>query len=295
MIRIPDAFSQWIIQSRGEVGTIWLAQLPDRFERLLARWDLQLDGHPRHGGKSLAIPVQAAAGPAVLKITLVNEITREEGAVLQYWAGRGIVRLLESDLAEGALLLERLDADRTMTELSNDDAARVAGRLIRLTAIPALPNLTKVASAVGEIRTMLETYWTRLGRPYARRELDRIIALADWLPPSTDLRMVNWDLWDGNVLGSTRPEGGWLAIDPWALAGDPESGVAQLLWRRVDDMETRADLERFIAIISETAGLDRTLVKTWSSIRVADYWLWALDNGLTEDPERCRRLLEWLK
>jgi streptomycin 6-kinase len=22
-----------------------------------------------------------------------------------------------------------------------------------------------------------------------------------------------------------------------------------------------------------------------------DYWLWGLENGLTEDPERCRRLL----
>ena len=294
MIEVPATFSDWIVQSKGEAGVVWLAQLSDQFERLLARWNLEPDGEPRHGGKALALPVRSSAGPAVLKVTWVNELTREEAAVLRYWDGHGVVRLLWSDLAEGALLLERLDPDRTLTGRPNDEAARVAGLLIRLTAIPALPALTTVASAIDQIRTMMESHWARLGRPYPRRELDRVLALTNELPRSTDLRMVNWDLWDGNVLGSKRPEGGWLAIDPWALAGDPESGVAQLLWRRVDGMKDRADLERFIANISETAGLDHGLVKAWSYVRVADYWLWALDHGLTEDPARCKRLLGWL-
>jgi len=294
LIEVPVTFSEWIVRSRGEAGAVWLEQLSDQFERLLASWDLEPDGEPRHGGKALALPVRSLASPAVLKVTWVNDLTREEGAVLRYWDGRGVVRLLQSDIAEGALLLERLDPDRTMTGLPNDEAARVAGLLIRLTAIPALPALTTVASAIDQIRAMLETHWARLGRPYPRRELDRVLALTDELQGSSELRMVNWDLWDGNVLGSTRPEGGWLAIDPWALAGDPESGVAQMLWRRVDGMNDRADLERFIAIVSETAGLDHSLVKAWSYVRVADYWLWALDHGLTEDPVRCRRLLAWL-
>lgn len=294
MFKIPVTFAEWIVQSHGEAGVVWLARLSDRFENLLERWDLQPDGEPRHGGKALALPVQSAAGPAVLKITWVSEFTREEDAVLRYWDGRGVVRVLRSDPADGVLLLERLDPDRTMAGLPNDEAADVAGVLIRLAAIPAMPGLTTVASVVDQIRTRSEAYWERLGRPYPRRQLDQVLALTDDLPVSAELRMVNCDLWDGNVLGSTRAVGGWLAIDPWALAGDPEYGVAQLLWRRVDGMEDQADLERYLTIISESAGLDRRLVRAWSYVRVADYWLWALDHRLTEDPERCRRLLGWL-
>jgi hypothetical protein len=29
-------------------------------------------------------------------------------------------------------------------------------------------------------------------------------------------------------------------------------------------------------------------------VRCVDYWLWALENGLTEDPGRCRRIIEIL-
>jgi streptomycin 6-kinase len=105
---------------------------------------------------------------------------------------------------------------------------------------------------------------------------------------------VDTDLWDGNILASTRPGGGWLCIDPVPLAGDPEYGCAQLLWRRVDRMERLADLDRYLAILADAAGLDIELTRAWSFMRIADYWLWALGHGLTEDPRRCARLLGWL-
>ena len=294
MVEVPVTFSAWIVQSRGEAGAAWLAELSDRFETLLEHWDLEPDGQPRHGGKALALPVRSSAGAAVLKVTWVSEYTKAEDTALRCWDGRGVVRVLRSDPDEGALLLERLDPDRTMTGLPNDVAARVAGELIGLAAIPALPNLPTVAASVAELGSMLPVHWERLGRPYPRRQLDRVLALVDDLPVSAEPKMVNWDLWDGNVLGSTRPGGGWLAIDPWALAGDPESGVAQLLWRRVARMDGRADLERYITIVCDAASLDQDLARAWSYVRVADYWLWALDHGLTEDLKRCARLLEWL-
>jgi hypothetical protein len=34
--------------------------------------------------------------------------------------------------------------------------------------------------------------------------------------------------------------------------------------------------------------------RSWSIVRCVDYWLWALENGLTQDPERCQRIIEIL-
>jgi streptomycin 6-kinase len=40
--------------------------------------------------------------------------------------------------------------------------------------------------------------------------------------------------------------------------------------------------------------LDFEKARRWALVRCIDYWLWGLEHGLTEDPKRCRRIVDAL-
>jgi streptomycin 6-kinase len=105
-------------------------------------------------------------------------------------------------------------------------------------------------------------------------------------------RIVNQDLHYGNVLEGAREP--WLVIDPKPLAGQPEFGVAPLLWTRFDDLRSPEDLERRLAILIDTAELNPRSARAWSVVRVVDCWLSAAQHESTEDLAKWRTLLGWL-
>lgn len=53
-------------------------------------------------------------------------------------------------------------------------------------------------------------------------------------------------------------------------------------------------LRAFFDRVVEAGVLDGELARGWTLFRAIDYWLWGLDNGLTEDPVRCARIIDWL-
>jgi streptomycin 6-kinase len=125
-----------------------------------------------------------------------------------------------------------------------------------------------------------------------RHLLDQACDLAAQLGRSTERLLVNYDLHYADVLASEREP--WLAVDPKVVVGDPEFGVAQLLWRRLEDIEAQGGLERHFRLLTEAAALDHQRARAWTLVRCVDYWLWGLSVGLTEDPARCEIIVNWL-
>jgi streptomycin 6-kinase len=120
----------------------------------------------------------------------------------------------------------------------------------------------------------------------------RTLDTAEDLTPSRCDLLVDTDLHHENVLAGEREP--WLAIDPKVVAGDLEFGVAQLLWQPHSGAGSREDLERLLGILADAADLDLERARGWTLVRIVDYWLWALELGLTQDSERCERLVSWL-
>jgi hypothetical protein len=81
----------------------------------------------------------------------------------------------------------------------------------------------------------------------------------------------------------------WVAIDP-AAAGTPERSAAELLWTRADELPGPGAITGLLDTIVVNGQLDRAKAVAWSFARTVDYWLWGLENGLTVDPLRCRRI-----
>lgn len=106
---VPDAV-QDKAQALGPAGRRWLRELPDLIDTLERAWDLTV-GVALPGGSAayVAAATTAEGAPAVLKLHLPGyDDVASEIRVLRIANGRGYVRLLRSDEARGALLLERL-------------------------------------------------------------------------------------------------------------------------------------------------------------------------------------------
>lgn len=293
MLTIPIAFASAIESREGDAGRDWLTALPLAVAELCERWSLTINGEPRHGHLALVVPVRRDDEACVLKLSWQDADTVHEARALALWNGRSMVRLLESAPDLGALLLERLDAGRTLFDLPMNDAITTAGEMLRNLVMPGDASLPKATAHASALVHSLPQRWEELGQPFPRRTLDRTIALAESLSQGTTSTMVNWDLHYGNILHSSdRNE--WVAIDPKATIGDPESGVAQLFWTRISDVSSRSAFHDHLDALIEAAALDRQLATDWTFLRVVDFWLWELGMSLNHDPGGCEILVDWL-
>lgn len=292
MIVVPEAFATATAAREGAAGREWIADLPALVRALCTRWNLALDGEPMHGYLGLVIPVIHRAKPCVLKISWIDDVTSEEAIALAAWQGRGAVRLVQADTSAGAMLLERLDWSRSLEDVAIEDAVRIAGRLLRRMAIPAPVGIRGMPVIAQEMAVDMPRRWEQCGRPMPRGVLDHARELALELGTAPGNLLVNYDLHYADVLASTREA--WLAVDPKVVAGVPEFGIAQLLWTRLEDIETNGGLGRLFPVLTDAAELEPALARSWTLVRCVDYWLWGLSIGLTYDPARCERIVAWL-
>ena len=199
-------------------------------------------------------------------------MTRLEAAALAAWDGRGAVQLLMHDVDNGLLLLERLDPDRTLGHVPIADAVVAAASVLRRLAVPAPPGIPTLVRRAEELVVELPRSWAALGKPFERRVVDAAVDAARTHGPTAGSLLVHRDLHYGNVLAGRREP--WLAIDPMPLAGDPELGVARLLWRRFEEGGVAGLAHRFETIV-DVAGLDLGLARAWTLVHCVEYWLWA--------------------
>jgi streptomycin 6-kinase len=150
-IGIPPAFAAGTVYREGEAGQHWLDRLRAVIASLCAEWDLVPDGTPTHDALGLVVQVWRGGEPAVLKVEWVNESTADEAVAFAAWNGEGAVQLLAARPELGALLLERLDGQRSLEDVEPDEAMAVAGHLFRRLAIPG------PSAGYGEARRSIAT------------------------------------------------------------------------------------------------------------------------------------------
>ncbi|MEU5693696.1 aminoglycoside phosphotransferase family protein [Actinosynnema sp. NPDC020468] len=277
MITVPADFAV----SLGPEALAWRATLPALAARFCARWNLTPDGDVLHGFVALVLPVRAADGmPAVLKLTFLDEETRDEPRALRAWDGDGAVRLYDHDDEHGALLLERLDPARSLEDEPIDAAVAVIGGLMGRLRVPG---------------TGFRRY-APTPRPDPVLPADLVAhahELGAALAAAAGDTLVNEDLHYGNVLRGGREP--WLVIDPKPLSGDPEYGVVPLLWNRFDEYDGPLALRERLAAVVDTAGLDPDRARGWAFHRAVVNHTWALEHGEEPFAARCAAIARALR
>ena len=277
--------------ARSPEGRAWMDALPSLAAGLARQWDLTSTGEEFwHGYNAVVLPVSQAGRPLALKLTWPPDQVGAEADALAAWRARGAVELVATDVPRGALLLERLDASRSLAGLSLTEAAAAAGAVIRTLAIEAPGSFPTLRAPARGLAATFQARQRSLRDPVPGRWITLAVSLAAKLAEDPGRSMVHADLHYDNILASHRPGQPWVAIDPAAAAGAPERSVAELLWTRADELPGPGAITGLLGTIVENGQLDRAKAIAWGFVRSIDYWLWGLDNGLTVDPVRCRRV-----
>ena len=292
MIVVPERFVKDTVEREGENGRSWINNIPSLVESLCVKWGLAVDGALMHGYFGLVVPVKWGDEACVLKVSWQTRETQDEAAALRAWEGQGAVKLLAHEPEAGAMLLERLDFNRLLRDKPIAEAVVVAGQLLRRLAILVAGGFRQLSEVAPMIGDSLAERWEANGRPFSQTVLERSQFYATELSGQTAARLVNWDIHYENVLAGEREA--WLVVDPKVVIGDPEYGLAQLLFTRLEDMQADGGLAYHFQRLVEVAEVDDDLARAWTLVRVVDYWLWALSMGFTEDPVRCGVIVDWL-
>ncbi|RSM74314.1 kinase [Actinoplanes sp. ATCC 53533] len=270
-------------------GSGWLEALPDLVRAYCSRWRLTVTGDMKHGSNAAVIPVAGAGESFALRLTPPGPGVAEQADALRFWDGRGTVQLIDADVAGGAMLLERLATDASVRDVPVAEAMRILGGMMRRLAIPAPQHVRSTADVVAARTAALRAEWERRGRPFPESMLHRAVAAGSRLSHTESQLAVNADLHSEQVLRGDRER--WLTVDPELMRGDIAYDLGRILWTRIDDMSDASDIVRHFETVVSAAEIDRDHGRDWVAFRTVDYWLWALAAGLTEDPQRCRRLM----
>lgn len=282
----------------------WGAMVPQLAARYFDEWGLRQDGVPGHGAVAAVFPVRRAdnGAPAVLKLQPVDDETCGEPAALRAWNGSGAVRLLRSDPVTGSMLLERLDASRSLDAVPDaEDALQILAELLaRLVTVPAPSGLRHLGDIAANMLGRVAGAVKATARPDDRELIERCAGALREVAGEPGRQLLHWDLHYENVLaplpGSGREP--WLAIDPKPLVGDPGFDLFPALWNRWSDAVATGDVTRAVRrrfdLMTEVLGLDRTRAAAWTLGRVLQNSVWDAESGCTAMSPQCRAVAQSL-
>lgn len=292
--RAPAVPEQVVRQTRarlGAEGDRWLARLPAILDRSIERWSLTLEGRAWPAGYSQVLPMVRSGGErVVLKLSHPDGEMLQEVEALRFYGGRGAVRLLEVDVEDGALLLERCEPGGSLQASEEDEANRLAADVLRRLwrPLPAAHGFDLLTDEAARWARRLGTANEAVGRPFARSLMDETRALARDLGGAMDgTVLLHQDLHHGNVLSSSR---GWLAIDPKCLAGERAYDTAPLLRDRPEAVLGSANpsgrLLRRFDLLADELGLDRARMRGWGVVQTVAWGIWSFEVGDVENGRR---------
>lgn len=287
-ILVPDRLARGVVGIRGEEGREWLRRLPDLVASLEDRWELEVGAPFADLWYTWVALVRRSDGAAaVLKLCVPGDKEFAYAAqALRIFDGRGVVRLLALDLDLGAMLLERVEPGKPLSETPNDAdatsaAASVIGKLWRpLPPDHPFPTVSDWAQGFMRLRRSFDG---GTGPMPAAMVEEAESLFADLLSTQEQPVLLHGDLHHENIL-STSGAGRdpWLAIDPKGVAGEPAYEVGALLRnpaRSLKEPRPGKVLERRIHQLEDDLGLDRERVQGWGFAQAVLAAYWSLEDS----------------
>lgn len=283
MIEIPEEFVRVTTDREGERGAQWLASLPEIVTGLVGRWGCALDGPVMYGGVGVVVPVLQDRRPAVVKVSFPHPGNVAEPDAFAAWGGRGAVLLYERADECCAMLLERARAHTLAQVRDSDEVVRIAGRLSRRLAIPALSAaLPRLRDQAPEWERELRQDAADFAGALPRHVVHAAVATVRELGSEQPEMMVHGDFHQRNILAGEREP--WLAVDPKGYVGDPAYDGGTLLRTRaialIEEDDFDKALLRSLDVFAEAAQLDGERVRRWAQLHAVQSAFWGRRHGL---------------
>lgn len=308
IIAIPYLVRQKV-EALGEEGSRWLAGLGDLIDELEQAWQVSVVGTSITGGsESYVAQVRASDGSqAILKIVIPestgNTVLANEITALTLANGRGYARLLRSDLARRALLLEPLG--RALKDLGYSTRTQIAlicttlqESWIHVSSTSPLPTGADAARSHAQFSANL---WEKLARPCSQHALDTALSFAQDRASAFDPQssvLVHGDAHNGNMLqtisqhSQTHPS--FKLIDPDGIIAEAACDLGVLMREWLDELisdPVTAGRER-CAYLSDLTGADTQVIWQWGFMQCMSTGLFLLHLGQVQTGSQMLKVAE---
>lgn len=293
MFVIPTDFARKMYECHGqEKASAWLAKLPTILARCAERWQLTIFPSFPNLSYHYAAPAELRMNsmPVVIKACSPTGEFGEEVEALRLFQDGGIVRLLEVEMEDEVILLERLLPGTLLSQLVPDQDERatsiLASVMQRLWRPAPIGHTFPTVEGWGRGLARLRPQYNGGYGPFPPRLVQEAEVLFKELSASaTQHMLLHGDLHHANILLAGNM---WRAIDPKGLVGDPGYETGALFYNPLGWMTTMPDprkiLARRVAQLAEELAMERARIRGWGLAQsVLSAW-WSVEGDPTAVP-----------
>lgn len=283
-MNLPKTFIKNIQLAFGEDGNLWLKQLPHLINLAAQQWQLSLR-EPFLLSYNYVCRASLPNGESVvLKIGLPTSELISEISALQHWGGKAAVRLINQDIENGFLLLQKLNPGTMLADLKDDEqATHIAAELLNQLWMPAPAelHLIKLSDWFASLSKLRPRFGGGPG-PFPQKLIDRVESILPELFTDSNLpTLLHGDFHHTNILKHGKQ---WLAIDPKGVIGPRAYECGPFLMNPLGfiyQADAKMKTQKRVAILREHLNLERELIINWAICHslLSGWWDLAEDNS----------------
>ncbi|MDR3550474.1 MAG: aminoglycoside phosphotransferase family protein [Candidatus Babeliales bacterium] len=272
-----NSFERNNIDIWGDQGRSWLKALPSTVVALAKQWNLSNLKPIKNLSYNYVMTGIQGAMPIALKIGCDQYEMQKEMEVLNAYDGNSCIRLIESNMAHNAILLELAIPGTSLLSFFPDaDDAAIEYTIAIMKSLHAMPIPSDVG--VPTVRNWLKDLFEPPQVPHmyhihkAQKIAERLLATQ-----STKDVLLHGDLHHGNILLSAR---GWLAIDPKGVIGEPAFEVCAFIRNPYpEQLKPKELLAHRIELFAQGLAIDKQRLHEWLYVRVVLDACWSINEG----------------
>jgi streptomycin 6-kinase len=281
---IPEDFANFMLKLSGDTGRAWLERLPSILAASEERWNMAIGNPVGNLSFNYVAPATLADGTEVIVKTGLTDEFPAQPEALQYFAGHGMVQMLDYDPLNAMMLLERLKPGISLRSIKNDEAAIAAAievmrklqRPLPLEHYP-FPTVSDWGKGFARVR---KQFGGGIG-PCPPTLFDTGEQLYTELCESmTEHVLLHGDLHQDNILSAEREP--WLAVDPKGVIGEPAYETGPLLRNFWPDIlsvpNPKSMMRRRIDQLAAELNFERERVYSWGLAQSALSMLWGVED-----------------
>jgi streptomycin 6-kinase len=282
VIKLPHNFIQTIKNIHKNTGEEWLDNFDTLIEHCERKWQLKILSPFDLSYNFVASAIRSDGKQVVLKLAVPNKDFQSEVTALRYFAGKGMVEIIDVEMEKGILILERLAPGDTLATVDDDlEAARAAAAIMKSLWVRAD---TKVRIPTIEDREKsLSAFYKRHPEgksPISKEIIQTAVQTFQRLISENNKRYIlHGDLHHYNILKTEDNE--WRAIDPKGLIGEREYDTIQFLLNKLPEDEDNIEpiLKQRIKVLVDQLGLDERRILAWGFAHAVLSTCWSLEDG----------------